>query len=152
ALWANKGKSLGEAGVRAASTKDAVELQVLLNLIDELLGNDGKTIDHSNPQKERLADYSGNLNSLAVELKAGKVGVLFVNYVNLVYQAGEEWKNLLHQSALVVALNDRADETSLASIVLATTTHFLESWGDAEVTNGIFSIQQPAVRPLFNSR
>lgn len=80
------------------------------------------------------------------------MGVLFVNDVNLVYQAGEEWKNLLHQSALVVALNDRADETALASNVLATTTHFLESWGDAEVTKGIFSIQQPAVRPLFNSR
>ncbi|WP_061215833.1 TAT-variant-translocated molybdopterin oxidoreductase [Leptospira santarosai] len=152
ALWSNKGKSLVVAGSLAASTKDAVELQVLVNLLNSVLENDGKTIDHANPKKEGLADYSNNLNSLASELKQTKVGVLFVNDVNLVYQAGEEWKNLLHQAALVVALTDRADETALASNVLATTTHFLESWGDAEVTKGIFSIQQPAIRPLFNSR
>ncbi|OLY65013.1 TAT-variant-translocated molybdopterin oxidoreductase [Leptospira santarosai] len=152
ALWSNKGKSLVVAGSLAASTKDAVELQVLVNLLNSVLENDGKTIDHANPKKEGLADYSNNLNSLASELKQAKVGVLFVNDVNLVYQAGEEWKNLLHQAALVVALTDRADETALASNVLATTTHFLESWGDAEVTKGIFSIQQPAIRPLFNSR
>ncbi|EKT88586.1 TAT-variant-translocated molybdopterin oxidoreductase [Leptospira santarosai] len=152
ALWSNKGKSLVVAGSLAASTKDAVELQVLVNLLNSVLENDGKTIDHANPKKEGLADYSNNLNSLASELKQTKVGVLFVNDVNLVYQAGEEWKNLLHQAALVVALTDRADETALASNVLATTTHFLESWGDAEVTKGIFSIQQPAIRPLFHSR
>ncbi|EMN43310.1 TAT-variant-translocated molybdopterin oxidoreductase [Leptospira weilii] len=152
ALWSNRGKSLVVAGSLAASTKDAVELQVLVNFINNLLGNDGKTVDHSNPKKEGLADYSNNLNSLAAELKGTKVGVLFVNDVNLVYQAGEEWKNLLHQAALVVSLSDRADETALASNVLATTTHFLESWGDSEVTKGIFSIQQPAIRPLFNTR
>uniref|UniRef100_UPI000772F8A7 TAT-variant-translocated molybdopterin oxidoreductase n=1 Tax=Leptospira alstonii TaxID=28452 RepID=UPI000772F8A7 len=152
ALWSNKGKSLVVAGSLAASTKDAVDLQVLVNFINDLLDNDGKTIDHSNPKKEGLLDSSGNLKSLAAELKANKVGVLFVNDVNLVYQAGEEWTNLLRQAALVVSLSDRADETALSSNVLATTTHFLESWGDAEVTKGIFSIQQPAVRPLFNSR
>ncbi|RHX85944.1 TAT-variant-translocated molybdopterin oxidoreductase [Leptospira stimsonii] len=152
ALWSNKGKSLVVAGSLAATTKDAVDLQVLVNLLNSVLENDGKTVDHSNPKKEGSADYSGNLNSLASELKGTKVGVLFVNDVNLVYQAGEEWKNLLHQAALVVSLSDRADETALASNVLATTTHFLESWGDCEVTKGIFSIQQPAVRPLFNSR
>ncbi|EMO53174.1 TAT-variant-translocated molybdopterin oxidoreductase [Leptospira noguchii] len=152
ALWSNKGKSLVVAGSLAATTKDAVELQILVNLLNSVLENDGKTVDHSNPKKEGLQDFSGNLKSLAAELKQGKVGVLFVNDVNLVYQAGEEWKNILHQAALVVALNDRADETTLSSNVLATTTHFLESWGDAEVTKGIFSIQQPAIRPLFNSR
>ncbi|TGL67937.1 TAT-variant-translocated molybdopterin oxidoreductase [Leptospira kmetyi] len=152
ALWSNKGKSLVVAGSLAASTKDAVDLQILVNLLNSVLENDGKTVDHSSPKKEGVADYSNNLNSLASELKQTKVGVLFVNDVNLVYQAGEEWKNLLHQAALVVALTDRADETALAANVLATTTHFLESWGDAEVTKGIFSIQQPAVRPLFNSR
>ncbi|EMF79516.1 4Fe-4S dicluster domain protein [Leptospira weilii serovar Topaz str. LT2116] len=152
ALWSNRGKSLVVAGSLAASTKDAVDLQILVNFINNLLGNDGKTVDYSNPKKEGLADYSNNLSSLAAELKGTKVGVLFVNDVNLVYQAGEEWKNLLHQAALVVSLSDRADETALASNVLATTTHFLESWGDSEVTKGIFSIQQPAIRPLFNTR
>ncbi|TGK31793.1 4Fe-4S dicluster domain-containing protein [Leptospira gomenensis] len=152
ALWSNKGKSLVVAGSLAATTKDAVDLQILVNLLNSVLENDGKTVDHSNPKKEGAADYSGNLKSLAAELKTTKVGVLFVNDVNLVYQAGEEWKNLLHQAALVVSLSDRPDETALASNVLATTTHFLESWGDAEVTKGIFSIQQPAIRPLFNSR
>lgn len=54
ALWSNKGKSLVVAGSLAASTKDAVELQVLVNFINDLLGNDGKTIDHSNPKKKAL--------------------------------------------------------------------------------------------------
>lgn len=152
ALWQNRGKSLVVAGGLSATTKDAVDLQVLVNYLNSALDNDGKTVDHSSPKKEGLANYSGNLKSLTDELKQGKVGVLFLYDTNLVYQAGETWKDSLHKAALVVSISDRADETALASNYLAPTTHFLESWGDAEVTKGIFSIQQPAIRPLFRSR
>ncbi|EQA38509.1 4Fe-4S dicluster domain protein [Leptospira inadai serovar Lyme str. 10] len=152
ALWQNRGKSLVVAGGLSAATKDAVDLQILVNYLNSALDNDGKTVDHSNPKKEGLADYSGNLKELGTQLKQTKVGVLFLYDTNLVYQAGEEWKNLLHQAALVVSLSDRADETAIASNYLAPTTHFLESWGDAEVSKGIFSIQQPAIRPLFRTR
>ncbi|TGJ98978.1 4Fe-4S dicluster domain-containing protein [Leptospira langatensis] len=152
ALWENKGKSLVVAGGVSANTADAVDLQVLVNFLNSALENDGKTVDHANPKKEGLADYSGNLNKLTEALKQTKVGVLFLYDTNLVYQGGEHWKDFLHKAALVVSLTDRADETALASNYLASTTHFLESWGDAEVTKGIFSIQQPAIRPLFDTR
>ncbi|PJZ68221.1 hydrogenase [Leptospira perolatii] len=152
ALWSKRGKSLVVAGGVSAQTGDAVGLQILVNLLNSVLDNDGKTVDHSNPKKEGLFDYSSNLKELSQLLSQNKVGVLFLYDTNLVYQAGEQWKDLLHRAKLIVSLSDRADETALASNYLATTTHFLESWGDAEVTKGIFSIQQPAIRPLFKSR
>ncbi|TGK44122.1 TAT-variant-translocated molybdopterin oxidoreductase [Leptospira andrefontaineae] len=152
ALWSNKGRSLVVAGGLSASTKEAVDLQILVNFLNSSLDNDGKTVDYTSPKKEGLADYSGNLNKLTEALKQTKVGVLFLYDTNLVYQAGDSWKDLLHRAALTVSLADRADETALASNYLASTTHFLESWGDSEGTKGIFSIQQPAIRPLFNTR
>jgi molybdopterin-containing oxidoreductase family iron-sulfur binding subunit len=53
-----------------------------------------------------------------------------------------------------VAITDRLDETArLANLVLPD-RHFLESWGDANPRPGLWSVQQPAMRPVphFDAR
>lgn len=154
ALAGAKGESLVVAGGSSAETADAIDLQIAVNMLNSALGNDGKTIDSTSVRKTGRTDYYANLSTLAKDLKEGKVGVVFLYGFNPVYTApnGEEWKNLLHQSAQIVTLSDRVDETALASNWLAPASHFLESWGDAEPFTGIATIQQPTIRPLFSSR
>ncbi len=53
---------------------------------------------------------------------------------------------------VLVALTDRLDETARLMHWIAPTTHDLESWGDAEISGGLFALQQPVIRPLWDSR
>ncbi|PJZ85701.1 hydrogenase [Leptospira harrisiae] len=154
ALASAKGESLVIAGGSNALTEDAVDLQIAVNMLNSMLGNDGKTIDAGNPLKEGRSNYAENLKTLAKDLKERKAGVVILFGVNPVYQApnGDEWKKLLHEAAQVVQVSDRVDETALASNWLAPVSHFLESWGDNESVAGIVSVQQPTIRPIFQSK
>ncbi|MCB1160217.1 MAG: hydrogenase, partial [Leptospiraceae bacterium] len=67
-LWAAKGASLIVAGGVSASTEDAVELQVAVNMLNSILGNDGITVNHASPRAEGV-NYTGNLKKLVSELK-----------------------------------------------------------------------------------
>ena len=35
---------------------------------------------------------------------------------------------------------------------IAAAPHYLESWGDVEMKKGHFSLMQPTIRPLFDTR
>lgn len=152
-LWAAKGASLVVAGGVSAQTADAVDLQIAVNLLNSVLGNNGTTIDFGQTRSEKAGNYSANLKKLVAALEAGTVGTLFIAGVNPVYHIPTlNWKSLLGKAAMVVSLTDRVDETGLLAGWLANTSHYLENWGDMEAVKGIVSLQQPMIRPLFNSR
>ena len=44
------------------------------------------------------------------------------------------------------------DETGVVADYVTPSHHDLENWGDAEFQKGVFSIQQPTIRPLHNTR
>ncbi|MAP53914.1 TAT-variant-translocated molybdopterin oxidoreductase [Altibacter sp.] len=60
----------------------------------------------------------------------------------------EGYKNLEMSMAFAMKLDATA---SLAQLVAAT-PHYLESWGDLQMKKGSFSLMQPTIRPLFNTR
>lgn len=152
-LWDARGESLVVGGGTSSQTADAVDLQIAVNLLNSMLDNDGKSVDH---QAGRTGNYNStaDLSNLEKELNAGEVGLLFVYNVNPLYQIPDSagWKGLLGKAKTLVSLNDRIDETTLAAQYLAPTNHFLESWGDRETVEGIISIQQPTIQPLFATR
>src|SRR6185503_9474690 len=61
---------------------------------------------------------------------------------------------LIAKAKTVVVLSDRTDETfdAAPSAYLAPTLHGLESWGDAEISDGVYSLQQPCIQPLWDCR
>jgi molybdopterin-containing oxidoreductase family iron-sulfur binding subunit len=154
ALSKARGNSLVVAGGAQAGTKDAVDLQVAVNMINSMLGNDGKTIDSVAVRKEGRTNYLANLQTLKKELDSGQVGVLILHDINLIYSLpdAEEWKKSLHQALLVVSLTSRFDETAPFVNWVAPKSHFLESWSDSSPISGLFAIQQPTIRPLFQSK
>ncbi|MCB1140797.1 MAG: 4Fe-4S dicluster domain-containing protein [Leptospiraceae bacterium] len=152
-LWDAKGESLVVGGGTSSQTSEAIDLQILVNLLNSQLDNDGKAVD-SVATRTGSANYSSNLKSLEAELNSGEVGVLFIYDTNLLYQLPETsgWDKLLSKAKMIVSLSDRLDETSKKAHYLAPTNHFLESWGDRESVAGVISIQQPTIQPLFSTR
>ncbi len=61
-------------------------------------------------------------------------------------------KNALKRVKLTVSFNDRQDETTKECKYILPAPHFLESWGDAEPKAGLFSMIQPTINPLFQTR
>ncbi len=146
-LWANKGASLVVSG------SNDVNEQCVVNAINQMLGNYGSTIDASKPLYVRNGDDEAVL-SLIKDMKAGKVGAIIVYNCNPVQTlpAAAGFKEALAKVGTKIQVADRPDETSVLCDYAAPDSHFLESWNDYEIKAGEFSLQQPAIRPLFKSR
>jgi MoCo/4Fe-4S cofactor protein with predicted Tat translocation signal len=91
---------------------------------------------------------------LVADMKSGKVKGLITHNVNPVYALanGSDFKEQIGKLKLSVALSDQLDETASATEFALPMSHFLESWGDVSLTAGVYSLVQPTIQPLFNSR
>jgi MoCo/4Fe-4S cofactor protein with predicted Tat translocation signal len=142
-----KGKGLVVCGSNDVST------QILVNAINAAIGSYGTTIDLDNP----CYLYAGNdaeFNGLVAEMSRGEVGaVLFLNS-NPVYDAAnaKAFTDALAKVPAKISFSDRADETATLCDAIAINHNYLESWGDANAYEGYYSIVQPTINPVFNSR
>ncbi len=146
-LMANRGKSLVVSG------SNDTEEQLLVNAINHLLDNYGKTIDTSVHLKIRHAD-DARMENFVEELNQGKVDGLIIYDVNPVYDFPDNKKIIdgLQKTALSISLSVLSDETSSLTRFVCPDHHFLESWNDFEVKTGHYSFSQPAIRPIFKTR
>ena len=130
-----------------------IRAQVLVNFVNNLLGNYGATVD----LEQACQQKGGNdreLQTLLEELEKGKVGVLFIQGVNPVYELpnGAALADAVRKVPLVISFADRLEETSALAGYVCPEHHALESWGDAEPMLGTLSIFQPAIHPLGKTR
>lgn len=146
-LWAAKGKALVVSG------SNDVSVQVLVNAINSLLGSYGNTIDLDNPSYQRQGNDADMLE-LVKEMNNGAVDALILYGVNPSYDypRAEEFNAGLKKVKLSVSFADRADETASKVNVIAPDHHYLESWNDSEAKKGIYSIIQPTISPVYNTR
>ncbi|HSZ86455.1 MAG TPA: TAT-variant-translocated molybdopterin oxidoreductase, partial [Puia sp.] len=146
-LAANKGKALVVSG------SNDVNVQVIVNAINELIGANGTTVNWSTPVQTRQG-VDSDFETLVSDLNAGKVGALFVYGVNPAYTycAADKFKAGLQKTKVSVSFNDRIDETTELCKYAIPAPHFLESWGDAEAKTGYYSLLQPTIAPLFLTR
>ncbi len=145
--------------LRAAKGKSIVvghgsgALQAVVNLINSTLENDGKTVD-GNGEAVAYTSSTKSLTALQAELDAGQIDVLIVHRANPVYflPKGAEFAASMKKAKLVVSVSDRVDETGEHADVVLAENHFLESWGDAHPRASVYSLQQPTIAPLFDTR
>lgn len=145
-LLAAKGKSLVVSGSNNAN------VQVLVNAINDMLGNYGKTLDLDGAYNIGGDDKA--FEDLVANMNAGKVGALIVYGVNPAYNYYNKAKFVsgLQKVGLTVSFNDREDETSEYITYLCPDSHYLESWNDVEPKKGFYSLVQPTIAPLFDTR
>ncbi|HTF29324.1 MAG TPA: TAT-variant-translocated molybdopterin oxidoreductase, partial [Flavitalea sp.] len=146
-LAANKGRAIVVSG---SNNKD---VQVIVNAINEAIGANGTTVNWSAP----LLSYQGldgDITALVADMEAGRVGSLLIHGVNPAYEFfdGERFKKALARVKTTVSFNDRLDETTELCKYVLPAPHFLESWGDAEIKRGYYSMLQPTIYPLFQTR
>ncbi|OWK69714.1 TAT-variant-translocated molybdopterin oxidoreductase [Pedobacter sp. AJM] len=146
-LTQNKGKGLVVCGSNDVST------QILVNAINAAIGSYGTTIDLDNP----CYLYAGNdaeFNGLVAEMSRGEVGaVLFLNSNPAYdYLDTKKFEAALKNVPAKISFADRADETASLCDAIAINHNYLESWGDANAYEGYYSIVQPTINPVFNSR
>jgi molybdopterin-containing oxidoreductase family iron-sulfur binding subunit len=153
-LWENRGKSLIIAGGLPTMTEEAVDLQVAVNLLNSILGNDGQTIDHDVSPYNTHAGSTADLSSLIADMQAGKVKSLIINDLNAMYvlPKASGFQDALSKVDFVVYAGNGNDETGKFANYVAATGTTLEAWGDYELQAGVYSIQQPTIRPMYDTR
>eukprot|EP01118_Nematostelium_gracile_P009926 TRINITY_DN3368_c0_g4_i1.p1 TRINITY_DN3368_c0_g4~~TRINITY_DN3368_c0_g4_i1.p1 ORF type:complete len:1010 (+),score=225.59 TRINITY_DN3368_c0_g4_i1:3149-6178(+) len=142
-----KGRGLVVCGSNDVST------QILVNAINSAIGSYGTTIDLDTPCRR----YAGNDAAYAEfvnEVNRGEVGAVFVLNANPAYDSfnAKAFADGMKKVPLKVSFADRADETAAFCDVIAINQNYLESWGDASVYEGYYTIVQPTINPIFNSR
>jgi MoCo/4Fe-4S cofactor protein with predicted Tat translocation signal len=145
-------KAAGENGVVLCGGNDK-DLEAICIAINKSLGNFATTLRPDMSSNLRQGDDKA-MKQLMVDMAAGKVGALLVYNLNPAYlKAGDEkFMAALEKVPAVVYFSQKADETAKYAKYVCAEHSYLESWGDAEPIKGHFSIQQPCIRPLFNTR
>ncbi len=146
-LLAAKGKALVVAG------SNDVSVQLVVNAINSLLGSYGSTIDLDNPSKQ----FAGNDNDfveLIKEMNDGAVDAVFFLDANPAYNyhSPEAVKSALKKVRLRVSFSGYADETAALCNIIAPNHHYLEAWGDENALEGYYTVIQPAINPVYDTR
>ena len=91
---------------------------------------------------------------LISDMNAGNIGAVIINNANPVYTLpnSSEFVEGLKKVKLSVAFSMQDNETVNATQFALATPHYLESWGDAVIKKGQYSLIQPTINPLFNTR
>ncbi len=147
---ANQLKKAGSKGVFATGLEDK-NAQVLALAINEALQSEA--FDANKTRQIRKGDTKA-VSQLLADLKAGQVHTLIMNGVNPVYSLpnGDEFAEGLKKAKLSVAFSLKEDETATQTNIAVALPHYLESWGDVNIVKGHYSIMQPTIRPLFDSK
>ncbi len=147
ALVASKGKSLIVCGTNNTSE------QSLVFGINQLLGNIGTTVNFANGSFQRQGNEA-DLVQLTKDMSAGSVDAVIFWNANPCYDfpMAKEFAEGLAKVKLKLSLNAILDETTALCTHAAPEHHNLESWGDVEPKRGMYSLIQPTITPIFNTR
>ena len=146
-LWQHRGESLVVCGARDFDT------QIVVHAINALLGNIGRTVDVDLPSLQQMGDDEA-MAQLVDDMRRGEVDALILYGVNPAYDypRADRFVQAMKQVPLTVSFSDRLDETAALADAVCPDHHFLEAWGDAEPVASSFSLAQPTIRPLFDTR
>jgi MoCo/4Fe-4S cofactor protein with predicted Tat translocation signal len=149
----SSGPSLVVAGGIQTKTKQSLELQIAVNLLNSLLGNEGKTVLAKAGNPRQKASYSA-VADLIKKMNSGAVKTLIIYKSNpaqsLTSDAG--FSEAIKKVETVVYAGETMNETAHHAHFIATDNNPLETWGDAEFANGMYSIHQPLIRTMYDTR
>ncbi|WP_185860769.1 4Fe-4S dicluster domain-containing protein [Blattabacterium cuenoti] len=134
----------------ADGDQESYELSFLIN----------KKINSNALQKDKyILSKESNDNKFYKFLKnleKKNIGGLFINNVNpiysLPYSISGKIKKFIKQIPLTVSFSMKKDETNEMMDVLAPIPHWLESWGDTYPVTGVYTLIQPTIQCIFNTR
>jgi len=139
----------GSNGVVITGLPDATAQTLALDY-NERVGS--VVMDTASPKLTAMGS-NAEVTSVMNGVISGSIKGLITVGVNPVYSFpnpafAEAYKNL----DFSLAFSMKEDETASLAKMVAATPHYLETWGDAQIKKGSFSLVQPTIHPLFNTR
>ncbi|WP_339918962.1 TAT-variant-translocated molybdopterin oxidoreductase [uncultured Flavobacterium sp.] len=143
-------KSAGSKGVLVSGIQDK-NAQLLVLAINQVLASEA--FSTTGTRQIRKASNE-KVAQLVKDMKAGSVHTLVMSGVNPVYTLADSasFAEGLKKVTTSVSLTLKEDETALLSTIAAPVPHYLEAWGDLSLTKGTYSLTQPTIRPLFDTK
>ena len=146
-LLANKGASLVVCG------SNDENLQMITNSINQMLGNYGTTLNISKPSYYRQGNDK-ELLKLISDMEGSRVGAIMIYNCNPAYDLpiSKKFSEAVNMVQLRISFNSHHNETNRLAEYICPNHHYLESWSDAEPVKGSFSLGQPTISNIFNTR
>jgi MoCo/4Fe-4S cofactor protein with predicted Tat translocation signal len=146
-LMAAKGNALVVCG------SNDVNIQIVVNAINEAIGANGTTINWGATTNTRKG-IDADMVKLVADINAGTVGGVMVYDCNPSYSYADAkgFNAAMAKLPVSVSFNTTLNETAEQCKFILPAHHWLESWGDTEVTTGYVSVIQPTINPLFKTR
>jgi molybdopterin-containing oxidoreductase family iron-sulfur binding subunit len=143
-------KAAGSKGLLVSGIQDK-NAQLLVLAINQALASEAfSTIGTRQIRK----GSNEAVAQLIADMNAGRVHTLIMSGVNPVYTLADSAKFVsgLKKVKLSVAFSLKEDETASITNIAVPAPHYLESWNDLMLTKGTYSLTQPTIRPLFQSK
>ncbi|WP_185877413.1 4Fe-4S dicluster domain-containing protein [Blattabacterium cuenoti] len=90
------------------------------------------------------------------DLKKDNIGALFINDLDIIYNLPSSISNIIKKSIknipLTVSFSTKKNETNKIMKVIAPIPHWLESWGDLNPISNYYTLIQPTIQKIFNTR
>jgi MoCo/4Fe-4S cofactor protein with predicted Tat translocation signal len=143
-------KAAGSKGLLVSGIQDK-NAQLLVLAINQVLASEAFTTVGAR-QIRKGSDEK--VTQLVNDMKAGSVHTLIMSGVNPVYTLADSdsFVEGLKKVKTSVALSLKEDETASVATIAAPVPHYLEAWGDLVLTKGTYSLTQPTIRPLFDTK
>lgn len=148
-LLKNKSKSIIYAGDHLPE-----DVHIAVNHMNAALGNEAIYNFETGPTVVPVLSSTQELNDLTARMNSGQVAVAIHLNSNPVYDFASDlnYADALSKVDTVVSFIEIENETSELSNYCLPINNQLESWGDAKTRTGIYSLQQPVIAPLYDSR
>ncbi|MFT7163526.1 MAG: MoCo/4Fe-4S cofactor protein with predicted Tat translocation signal [Flavobacterium sp.] len=143
-------KASGSKGLLVSGIQDK-NAQLLVLAINQFIASESFATSGS---RQIRKGSNEKVAQLIKEMKAGSVHTLIMSGVNPVYTLADSatFVDGLKKVKTSVSLTLKEDETALVSTIAAPVPHYLEAWGDLSLTKGTYSLTQPTIRPLFDTK
>jgi MoCo/4Fe-4S cofactor protein with predicted Tat translocation signal len=147
----SKAKShLQKAGGSGVIITNLPDVQAQAMVLDYNAG--GSVMDTAKPRLTSMGNVQ-EVRKVMEGVIAGTVKGMITVGVDPVYSfPSKEFAAAYASLDMSLAFATKPSATVMASKLVAATPHYLESWGDLQLKKGSFSIMQPTISPLFNTR
>ncbi len=145
----HKGKSIVHSGTTLPE-----EVHIAVNYLNDMLGN--TTLYRTDSAEVTLLPLSSpnEWSDLVAKMTSNQVGVIIHFNSNPVFHLADDfgYENALSKVSTVISLTEKENESSADADYILPINHDFESWGDYKTRTGFYSVQQPVIAPLYNSR
>ena len=144
----------GNTSLVLAGPSLPVEAHAAVALLNAMLGAEGHTVDSAFSTAAAPVASPSEMAQLTRDLASGKFAAAIFWDSNPSYAVPDAaaFTAALSHVPLRVRLGLQQDETAAACDVVLPVNHWLESWNDFEPSTDLLTLQQPMIRPLYDTR